>query len=485
MRRRTAALAATAAGVALARRLRRRKQPTEVAPVLHTSRMARNAHLAGVGTKAGASYAVHRARRVFASAPRRAELDARQQLRTAEQVAAALGNMKGALMKVGQMLSYLDEGLPEPLRLALAQLQQDAPPMSAELAAGVIERELGADPEKLFLEWDPVPIAAASIGQVHRAITREHQAVAVKVQYPGVDEAIRADLDNAGLFFAGLGKMFPGLDTGPVVEEVRERLKEELDYRLEAENQRFFAAAYAGHPFIHVPAVVNGYSTARVFTSELAEGARFDELRTSWSQEERNLAAEAIFRFVIRSLYRLQAFNGDPHPGNYLFRPGGRVTFLDFGLVKRFSPGEVGVLQRLIETIVIEPDPAAFRAALEKGGFLHPGAPITDDEVVEYFGHFYHFVLDDRGTLGEEYASHTARRLFQLDGGHPGIQQSGNVPPAYVILQRINLGLYAVLGQLNATAPWRGISEELWPWVDGPPSTPLGKEEAAWLASRV
>jgi hypothetical protein len=161
------------------------------------------------------------------------------------------------------------------------------------------------------------------------------------------------------------------------------------------------------------------------------------------------------------------------------------VTVLDFGLVKRFSPGEVGVLQRLIETIVIEPDPAAFRAALEKGGFLHPGAPITDDEVVEYFGHFYHFVLDDRGTLGEEYASHTARRLFQLDGGHPGIQQSGNVPPAYVILQRINLGLYAVLGQLNATAPWRGISEELWPWVDGPPSTPLGKEEAAWLASRV
>src|SRR5207245_5402996 len=126
---------------------------------------------------------------------------------------------------------------------------------------------------------------------------------------------------------------------------------------------------------------------------------------------------------------------------------------------------------RLLETIVIDPDPKAFRAALEEGGFLHPGAPITDEEVVEFFGHFYHFVIDDRGTLGKEYASDTARRIFQLDGRHPGIQHGRNEPAPYVVLQRINLGLYAVLGQLRASAPWRGISEELWPWVDGPAST--------------
>jgi predicted unusual protein kinase regulating ubiquinone biosynthesis (AarF/ABC1/UbiB family) len=383
------------------------------------------------------------------------------------------------------MLSYLDDGLPEPLREALAQLQQDAPPMSADLAAGVIERELGAAPDHVFAEWDPVPIAAASIGQVHRAITQEGRAVAVKVQYPGVDEAIKADLENAGMLFSGMKMMFPGMDTGPIVEEVRTRLAEELDYRREAESQRFFTDAYAGHPFIHVPEVIDQYCTARVFTSELAEGVRFEEVQ-GWSQEERDLAAEAIYRFVIRSMWRLHTFNGDPHPGNYLFRPGGRVTFLDFGLVKYFTPEEVYPLQRLIETIVLEPDKAAFRRALEDAGFLQQDAALTDDEVAAYFQHFYHFVLDTHsGVLDETYASQTARKLFQLDGaGSPGIQRSGNVPPAYVILQRINLGLYAVLGQLRGKAPWRAVSEEIWPWVDGPPATDLGQQEAAWLAGR-
>jgi predicted unusual protein kinase regulating ubiquinone biosynthesis (AarF/ABC1/UbiB family) len=462
-----------------------RRRRHAAAPVHHTGRAARNVTVAGLGAKVGTSYAVHRARRVFASAPRRVELDAEHELRTAAQVAQALGNMKGALMKVGQMLSYLDEGLPEPLREALAQLQQDAPPMSADLAASVIERELGRPPDAVFAEWDPAPIAAASIGQVHRAITREGHAVAVKVQYPGVDDAIKADLDNAGVFFSGMKMMFPGMETGPIVEEVRTRLVEELDYRREAENQRFFVDAYAGHPFIHIPGVVDDYCTGRVFTSELAEGVRFEEVER-WSQDERDLAAESIYRFVIRSMWRMHAFNGDPHPGNYLFRPGGRVTFLDFGLVKYFSPGEVYPLRRLIETIVIEPDPAAFRSTLEEAGFLKREAPMTDDEVVAYFRHFYHFVLDDHsGVLDEAYASQTARRLFQLDGaGSPGIQQSGNVPPEYVILQRINLGLYAVLGQLRGKAPWRAISEEIWPWVDGPPATDLGRQEGAWLAGK-
>ena len=180
---------------------------------------------------------------------------------------------------------------------------------------------------------------------MHRAITKDGRAVAVKVQYPGVGDAIRADLDNAGMLFGAMGMMLPGLEPGPLVEELRARLVEELDYVLEADNQRLFADYYAGHPFIHVPAVVDELCAERVLTTELAEGVRFDEVET-WSQEERDLAAEAIFRFVFGSLYRLHAFNGDPHPGNYLFQPGGQVTFLDFGLVKRFEPDEVDAHRR-------------------------------------------------------------------------------------------------------------------------------------------
>ena len=166
----------------------------------------------------------------------------------------------------------------------------------------------------------------------------------MKVQYPGVDEAIRADLVNTDLLFRVLGTMFPGLDPAPLVAELRERLTEELDYGIEAANQRLFADWYAGHPFIHVPAVVDELSTARVLTTEFAEGARFADVER-WSQDERDLAAETIFRFVFRSIYRLHAFNGDPHPGNYLFRPGGQVTFLDFGLVKRYEAAEVAAVR--------------------------------------------------------------------------------------------------------------------------------------------
>jgi predicted unusual protein kinase regulating ubiquinone biosynthesis (AarF/ABC1/UbiB family) len=215
---------------------------------------------------------------VFASAERRVELDRERELKTAEAVAERLGNMKGALMKLGQMASYVDEGLPAPLREALAQLQSNAPPMSAELAAQVIERSLGAPPEQLFVEWDPQPIAAASIGQVHRAViidpaTGQERAVAVKVQYPGVGEAVAADLRNADLLGMLLQQGFGGLDPDEMVAEVKERLIEELDYRLEARNQQHFADFYRGHPFIHVPDVCPSFSSEQVITSELVDGA--------------------------------------------------------------------------------------------------------------------------------------------------------------------------------------------------------------------
>jgi len=443
---------------------------------------ARNARLAQVGARSGASYVAHRARRSVASTDeRRAELDVEHQMRTAAQVAETLGQMKGALMKIGQMASYLDDGMPEPMRDALASLQQDAPPMAPELCAAVVREELGDVPERVFAQWDPTPIAAASIGQVHRARTHAGVDVAVKVQYPGVDEAIRSDLVNGDLLFRVLGMMFPGLETGPLVAELRDRLTEELDYVIEADNQRLFADYYSGHPFIHVPAVIGEHSTARVLTTELATGSRFAEVE-QWSQAERNDAAEAIFRFVFRSLYRLHAFNGDPHPGNYIFRPGGQVTFLDFGLVKRYTPADVALFQDLIQAMVLDHDIAKFRRTLEEGSILRRDASLTDADILGYFGHFYEFVIDDEEvTFNPEYASETVRRFFDVGSPHAHVTKASNVPPSMVITQRINLGLHAVLGRLGATANFRRIAEELWPMVDGPPSTPMGEAEATWL----
>jgi predicted unusual protein kinase regulating ubiquinone biosynthesis (AarF/ABC1/UbiB family) len=463
----------------------RRSTGGPAAPVVRLSRGQRSAEMARIGGRAGASFALHRARRAFASVERQAELDQRYELKTAEQIASALGNMKGALMKLGQMASYLDSGLPPPVREALAELQQNAPPMSAELAARVVEDELGGPPDQVFLEWDPVPIASASIGQVHRAITRDGRAVAVKVQYPGVDQAIKADLDNSGLIFGALGMAFPGLDPGPLVEEIRARIVEELDYRIEARNQQLFVDYYRDHPFIHVPEVLMHLSTRQVLTTELAEGARFSELLT-WDQHERNLAAEAIDRFVFRSLYRLHAFNGDPHPGNYLFRPGGQVTFLDFGLVKHFTPAEIDVFADMIRAMVFERDTGRFRKIIERVGLLRPGEPFTDQQIQDYFGHFYEYVMEDTEvTITPEWSSETVARFFDATGPYGEVMKAANVPPSFVIIQRINLGLFAILGDLRTTANFRRISEELWPWVDGPPSTPLGEAEAAWQASRL
>jgi predicted unusual protein kinase regulating ubiquinone biosynthesis (AarF/ABC1/UbiB family) len=445
------------------------------------ARAARTVLLTRTATRIGGGYAADSARQVFAGARRRQELQAERQLRTATEVAETLGNMKGAVMKLGQMASYLDAGLPEGVREVLGALQQDAPPMSPELAATVVEAELHGAPDQVFQTWDPVPIAAASIGQVHRAITWDGQAVAVKVQYPGVDEAIRSDLDNTGALMAMVGLVFPSLDAKALVDELRVRLTEELDYRMEATSQQRFAEAFRGHPFIRIPAVRPDLSTGRVLTTELVTGARYDEL-AGWSQEERDLAGETIFRFVFGCLYQLHGFNGDPHPGNYLFHGGGRVTFLDFGLVKWFLPDEVALLARMVDTIVIRRDAHAFRAAVEAAGFLAPAPSLSDEQVVGYLRHYYQLVMDPGPmTVTPDYASETVRRFFDASDE---VVKHANVPAPFVVLQRINLGLYAVLAGLRATADWRRIAEEIWPWVSAPPSTDLGRAHAAWRATQ-
>lgn len=452
--------------------------------LLPTSRSYRTAQLAGMGARTGANLAAMKAKSVFASDERKEELKAEFELQSAEQVAQALGNMRGAMMKLGQMASYLDQGLPEPVRNALAQLQSDAPPMSFELAKGVIESDLGRPLEELFAAFDAEPLAAASIGQVHRGVTHDGREVAVKVQYPGVGEAVQADLDNSDLLFGLMGMLFPGLDPKPLVNELRERLVEELDYGLEAANQQTFAEAYRNHPFIHVPDVVTELSSKRVLTTELAQGAKWAEL-LEWSQGERNLAAETLYRFAFGSIYQLHLFNGDPHPGNYLFRPGGRVTFLDFGLCKHFTADEVDVFEQMIIAMVRDNDVARFIDIVKDVGILPKDLTVDPEAAREYFGHFYEFVTEDvEMEMTPEYASESIRRFFDLTSPHAELMKAANLPPFMVIIQRINLGLFALFGELHATGNWRRIAEELWPFANGEPSTAMGEEIARWRSQR-
>jgi predicted unusual protein kinase regulating ubiquinone biosynthesis (AarF/ABC1/UbiB family) len=448
---------------------------------MRQSRVGRGAALARLALRIGGRYVVRSPRLIFASVERRKELRHDLAFRSADDVAEELGAMKGVLMKLGQMASYIYEDMPLTFRAAMSRLQHRAPPMTPALAAAVISEELGGAPQEVFQQWDELPFAAASIGQVHRAITRDGRAVAVKVQYPGIARSITSDLRNVGLLRRIVGAAFPGLDTRSFVDEVAERLQEEVDYVREAKSQEMFARYYDGHPVIRVPHVLSELSTSRVLTTELDSGASFDDLLT-WPQHERDLAAETMHRFVFRSLYRLHAFNGDPHPGNYLFHRGGRVTFLDFGLTKLFTDDDLAPLIDAVRFLVFDKDYEAFRQSLERAGFLKAGAPVPTQVVVDRFGQFYGTVLQDAPmTITPAYASAIVRRFFDARGP---LAPYSDVPREYVIMQRINLGLYAVLGSLNATANWRRIAEEIWPFRNAPPSTPIGEAEARWEASR-
>jgi len=448
---------------------------------MRRSRLGRGAQLGRMALKIGGRYAARSPQLVFASVERRTELRHDLALRSAEDVAEALGSMKGALMKLGQMASYIYEDMPPTFRAAMTRLQQNAPPMTPELSAAVIREELGDEPERVFERWDPIAIAAASIGQVHRAITRDGRAVAVKVQYPGIAETITSDVRNVALLRRVTAAAFPGLDTRALIDELAERLGDEVDYVLEAHNQEIFAEHYDGHPFVHVPHVVPELSTRRVLTSELVSGHSFEEAQ-GWSQHERDLAGETIHRFVQRSLYKLHAFNGDPHPGNYAFHGAGRVTFFDFGLTKHFTDADLAPLVDAVRYLVFEHDGERFRASLERAGFLKPGAPVPTETVVDRFGHFYGTVLEDAPmTITPAYASAIVKKFFDAKGP---LAPYSDVPRTYVVLQRINLGLYAVLGSLNARANWRRIGEEMWPFVQAPPSSPMGIAEREWERAR-
>jgi predicted unusual protein kinase regulating ubiquinone biosynthesis (AarF/ABC1/UbiB family) len=412
-------------------------------------------------------------------------------VRTAERYAELLGHSKGVLMKAGQILSFTPIMVPPEWRSvyhgALARLRNDAPAMEPELARAVLERELGSL-ERAFAELDPEPLAAASIGQVHAARLHNGRRVAVKIQYPGASDAIVADLKNAelmatfvNLLWSGIPKKRATADIRGIVREVSLRVLEELDYRLEALTQAEFADLYRGHPFIHVPEVVEESCTARVLCQEFVEGLSWEEALAA-SQELRNRWAEAIFRFVYFSGECFSVFPADPHPGNFLFHENGSVSCLDFGCVKRFSREFLG-LRASIGVPCANGDVLGTWQACVDVGLLRASDPVTPEETYAWWREYLEFYwAEPAPVLTPELIAEWLGRCYSPRGPSANYLRHITVPSAFTLLNRIELGTTSLIGELRASIQWGSISAEY--TRQAPPSTEMGKLHHAFMSRR-
>ena len=430
----------------------------------------------------GARYAGTRARNLTRDPEEAAQALEQRHLDVAEQMVETLGRMKGAAMKIGQLASFIDtEFLPPEYRDLyqdkLATLRSTAPPMPWKKVRGVFDEEWEEPVEELFEDFEHDAAAAASIGQVHRAVLPDGRLVAVKVQYPGVASAIAADMQNAGLILR-LAKAFaPGLDAKAAAAELKERVMEELDYELEAQNQRAFARGYRGHPFIHVPDVVTRLSTERVLVSEWVDGAGFDEVR-ELPQPERDRFGEIVFRFCFGSIYHLQHFNADAHPGNYLLMPDGRVAFLDFGMTKHLDQDQIDLEIAALQAI-FDDDPEELRVALHDLGFLNDPRKVDAELLMEHVRAVGGWYMEDREvTIDSARVMEAIAAVSDPRSSFYRVMRRENLPANELMGRRMESGVLAVLGQLQATRNWYRIGRE-W-WFGEPPATELGAQERAW-----
>ena len=449
---------------------------------INTSRVGRAARLGGVAAGYTARTLGARATTVGRTPEEAQAAIGRQHVETARKMVKVLGSMRGAAMKIGQTLSAVDVGLvPEEFReefqRTLAELQQTGRAAPIRQMRKVIEQDLGEPLHRAFADFDEEPIAAASVGQVYRATVPDGRQVAVKVQYPGIKDAVRADMRNLGLILKLLSVIAPGIDTREIADELRERISEELDYELEASNQRALARAYRAHPFIVVPDVVPQLCRERVIVSEWVDGARFEEVLDRPAGERARLG-EILVRFYVNGPLRHRLLNGDPHPGNALFLDDGRVAFLDFGFFKRLSPEEVkvqietaravyaGDAERLLELMagigVVAPDPALAEPLLDN--YLSILGWLFEDEVLT--------ITPDR--TGEMFVKYAAMRSEELAGL--------KLPADHLVFTRGVILLIGILGQLRATNNWLAVARE---WLfDEPPATELGRLEQEHRAAR-
>ncbi|MEU4617730.1 ABC1 kinase family protein [Streptomyces umbrinus] len=417
-----------------------------------------------------------------------AELVGRElQQRTAEQLFKVLGELKGGAMKFGQAMSVFESALPEevagPYRAALTKLQEAAPPMPTRTVHSVLAERLGEDWHDLFLEFDDKPAAAASIGQVHRAVWHDGREVAVKVQYPGAGEALLSDLNQLSRFARLLGPLIPGMDIKPLIAELRDRVSEELDYALEAQAQRAHAEEFADDPDVLVPAVV--HQCEQVLVTEWIDGIPLSEVITDGTQEQRDRAGQLLARFLFSGPSRTGLLHADPHPGNFRLLPddpegsetteateaaegsggkgGWRLGVLDFGTVDRLPgglPATIGDSLRM----TLDGDAEAVYDLLREEGFVKESIELDPDAVLDYLLPIIEPAQADEFTFTRGWMRSQAARIADPRSPAHQLGKQLNLPPAYLLIHRVTLSTIGVLCQLGATVRLRDELEE---WLPG------------------
>ncbi|MGY4768308.1 ABC1 kinase family protein [Kribbella sp. CWNU-51] len=386
------------------------------------------------------------------------------QRRTADQLFAVLGELKGGAMKFGQMLSLMESAMPEelaaPYRAALTKLQDSAPPMPASTVHTILSRELGKRWRDRFSEFDDLPAAAASIGQVHRGILMDGREVAVKLQYPGAADALRADLRQLGRFARTFGTFVPGLDMKPLVAELQERIGEELDYDREAQAQQQYADAFKDHDEFVVPRVIK--HSPSVIVSEWIEGRPLSSIITDGTQQERDEIGLKYVRFMFSGPKYAGLLHSDPHPGNFRVMPDGRLGVVDFGLCARLPEGLPPAIGRLLR-ISLEGDAAAVLAGLREEGFIKPRMEIDPDQLMDYLSPFAEPARAEKFQFSRAWMRAQANRTGDFRSPSASMALKINLPPSYLLIHRVWIGGIAVLSQLEAEAPFRAVLEEFLP----------------------
>ncbi|CCH28343.1 AarF/UbiB family protein [Actinosynnema sp. NPDC047251] len=386
------------------------------------------------------------------------EVNAEVSAKTAEQVFAVLGQLKGGAMKFGQALSVFEAAVPdelaEPYREALTKLQTAAPPMPARTTHRVLAEQLGSGWVKRFAEFDDDPAASASIGQVHRAVWHDGRDVAVKVQYPGADEALQADLKQLLRFSRVLQAIMPGAEVKPLLEELRDRYLEELDYRTEAGNQRVFAKAFDGDEHVLVPRVVA--SSPKVMVTEWTDGTPLSHVIRSGEREERDLAGRLLAEFHFSAPSRSGLLHADPHPGNFMLGADGRLRVLDFGAVARLPDGlppTLGLMTRL----ALDGRSRDLLELLRSEHFIRPGTELAEQDVLNYLGPFVEPLRAETFHFTRKWLQKQAERVGDLRSPDSQTGRSLNLPPQYLLIHRVTLGATGILCQLDANVPTHAI----------------------------